>query len=33
MEDESRWEEYQAWIIKQLVAMERVLRRVVKSLP
>ena len=33
IEDESRWEEYQAWITEQLVAMERVLRPVVKSLP
>lgn len=33
IEDECRWEEYQAWIIEQLVAMERVLRPVVKALP
>ena len=33
IEEESRWEEYQAWITERLVAMERVLRPLVKDLP
>jgi len=33
IEDESRWEEYQAWLIQCLVAMERVLRPLVRELP
>jgi hypothetical protein len=33
IEDESRWEEYQSWLIQCLVAMERVLRPRVRALP
>ena len=33
IEDESRWDEYQRWFIQRLVAMERVLRPIVKDLP
>jgi hypothetical protein len=33
IKDESRWAEYQSWIIDRLVMMERVLRSVVKVLP
>ena len=33
IEDESRWDEYQAWLVQRLVAMERVLRPVVRALP
>jgi hypothetical protein len=33
IEEESRWDEYQAWLIQRLVAMERVFRPIVKTLP
>jgi hypothetical protein len=33
IEEESRWDEYQAWLIQRLVAMERVFRPIVKALP
>ena len=33
IEDESRWDEYQSWLVQRLVAMERVLRPVVRALP
>ncbi len=33
IEDESLWEEYHAWLVQRLVAMERVLRPVVRALP
>lgn len=33
IEDEGRWQEYHAWLIQRLVAMERVLRPVVRDLP
>jgi hypothetical protein len=33
LEDESRWEEYLAWIVQRLVAMDRVFRPIVKTLP
>jgi hypothetical protein len=33
LEDESCWDDYQAWIAERLVTMERVLRPVVKGLP
>ena len=31
--DESRWDEYLAWLTQRLVKMDRVLRPVVKGLP
>jgi hypothetical protein len=33
IEDESRWDDYQDWLIKRLVAMEKVFRPIVKTLP
>lgn len=33
IEDESRWDEYLAWITQRLVTMDQVLRHVVKGLP
>jgi hypothetical protein len=33
IEDESRWEDYQTWIVQRLVVMERVLRPRVRALP
>lgn len=33
IEDESRWEEYLAWLEQRLVAMDKVLRPIVKELP
>ena len=33
IEDESRWDEYLAWLIQRLVKMDQVLRPVVKGLP
>jgi len=33
LEEESRWHEYQDWLIQRLVAMERVFRPIVKTLP
>lgn len=33
IEEEGRWEEYQDWLIKRLVAMEKVFRPIVKKLP
>jgi hypothetical protein len=33
IEGESRWDEYQDWLIQRLVAMERVFRPIVKTLP
>jgi hypothetical protein len=33
LEDEGRWADYQDWLIKRLVAMERVLRPRVRTLP
>ncbi|MGB1022262.1 MAG: DUF4268 domain-containing protein [Synechococcus sp.] len=33
IEDENRWNEYQVWMIKRLVSMEKVFRPIVKTLP
>jgi hypothetical protein len=33
IEDESRWDEYLAWLTQRLVKMDQVLRPVVKGLP
>jgi len=33
IEDESRWDEYLAWLTQRLVRMDQVLRPVVKGLP
>lgn len=33
LEDESRWEEYIDWIVKRLLAMDKILRPIVNSLP
>ena len=33
LEEEDRWPEYVKWITQRLIAMDRVLRPILKSLP